>query len=250
MLRLAAVPKRGNQRDGAAVACVGLEPAGPPQGRIPERAARGQSSEAGSGSQMACERALHHLQHQRDPLGLRGQQHAQRDRQGQHPLPHGYVRDDVVHQVRRGLRHAPRSETGDGDEALAQLLGHAPDIAFLDIRYPGTSGIEIARRFSGKVHVVFVTAHQDFAIEAFERGAVDYEAERQSAMPARDVQAVPLVVANARHIPRYVCALRLDYDHLDAPARSRRIASQPLCAQSWPHSSEQRTGSDKWILCG
>jgi DNA-binding LytR/AlgR family response regulator len=65
-------------------------------------------------------------------------------------------------------------ETGDGDEALAQLLGSAPDIAFLDIRVPGTSGIEIARRFSGKVHVVFVTAHQDFAIEAFERGAVDY----------------------------------------------------------------------------
>jgi DNA-binding LytR/AlgR family response regulator len=65
-------------------------------------------------------------------------------------------------------------ETGDGDEALAQLLDAPPDIAFLDIRVPGTSGIEIARRFSGKVHVVFVTAHQDFAIEAFERGAVDY----------------------------------------------------------------------------
>ncbi len=65
-------------------------------------------------------------------------------------------------------------ETGDGDEALAQLLDAPPEIAFLDIRVPGTSGIEIARRFSGKVHVVFVTAHQDFAIEAFERGAVDY----------------------------------------------------------------------------
>jgi DNA-binding LytR/AlgR family response regulator len=65
-------------------------------------------------------------------------------------------------------------ETGDGDEALAYLLGTPPDIAFLDIRVPGTSGIEVARRFSGKVHVVFVTAHQDFAIEAFERGAIDY----------------------------------------------------------------------------
>jgi len=65
-------------------------------------------------------------------------------------------------------------ETGDGDEALARLLASPPDIAFLDIRVPGTSGLDIARRFSSKVHVVFVTAHQDFAIEAFERGAVDY----------------------------------------------------------------------------
>jgi DNA-binding LytR/AlgR family response regulator len=65
-------------------------------------------------------------------------------------------------------------ETGDGDEALARLLASPPDIAFLDIRVPGTSGLDIARRFSAKLHVVFVTAHQDFAIEAFERGAVDY----------------------------------------------------------------------------
>jgi DNA-binding LytR/AlgR family response regulator len=65
-------------------------------------------------------------------------------------------------------------ETGDGDEALARLLASPPEIAFLDIRVPGTSGLDIARRFSSKLHVVFVTAHQDFAIEAFERGAVDY----------------------------------------------------------------------------
>jgi DNA-binding LytR/AlgR family response regulator len=65
-------------------------------------------------------------------------------------------------------------ETGDGDEALARLLSAPPEIAFLDIRVPGTSGLDIARRFSSKLHVVFVTAHQDFAIEAFERGAVDY----------------------------------------------------------------------------
>ncbi len=65
-------------------------------------------------------------------------------------------------------------ETGDGDEALARLLSSPPDIAFLDIRVPGTSGLDLARRFSSRLHVVFVTAHQDFAIEAFERGAVDY----------------------------------------------------------------------------
>lgn len=65
-------------------------------------------------------------------------------------------------------------ETGDGDEALARLMSAPTDIAFLDIRVPGTTGLDIARRFSARLHVVFVTAHQDFAIEAFERGAVDY----------------------------------------------------------------------------
>jgi DNA-binding LytR/AlgR family response regulator len=65
-------------------------------------------------------------------------------------------------------------DTGDGDEALAFLLKRVPDAAFLDIRVPGTSGVDLARKYSGRMHIVFVTAHQDFAIEAFERGAVDY----------------------------------------------------------------------------
>ncbi len=65
-------------------------------------------------------------------------------------------------------------ETGDGDEAMARLLDDRPDIAFLDIQVPGCTGIDIARQFSGRLHIVFVTAHDEHAIEAFERGAVDY----------------------------------------------------------------------------
>jgi DNA-binding LytR/AlgR family response regulator len=65
-------------------------------------------------------------------------------------------------------------ETGDGDAALAHLLGQRPDVAFLDIQVPGIGGLDIARQFSGRLHVVFVTAHSEHAVEAFERGAVDY----------------------------------------------------------------------------
>lgn len=64
--------------------------------------------------------------------------------------------------------------TGDGDAALAWMLRERPDVAFLDIQVPGTSGLDIARQFSGRVHIVFVTAHTEHAVEAFERGAVDY----------------------------------------------------------------------------
>ena len=63
--------------------------------------------------------ALHHLQHRRDQFRLRGQQHAQRDRQRQHPLPHRHVRDDVVDPVRSGLRHAPGAARGAESPALA-----------------------------------------------------------------------------------------------------------------------------------
>ena len=49
-----------------------------------------------------------------------------------------------------------------------------PDIVFLDISMPEMDGIEAARALAGQVHVVFVTAHDEYAISAFEQGAVDY----------------------------------------------------------------------------
>jgi DNA-binding LytR/AlgR family response regulator len=62
----------------------------------------------------------------------------------------------------------------NGPEALALIDAESPDVAFLDIRMPGLTGIEVARAAGRGVHVVFVTAHDNYAIEAFERDAVDY----------------------------------------------------------------------------
>jgi DNA-binding LytR/AlgR family response regulator len=62
----------------------------------------------------------------------------------------------------------------DGIDALAQIGLHRPDIAFLDIQMPGITGLEVARRMGSACHVVFVTAYDRFAVEAFESGAVDY----------------------------------------------------------------------------
>jgi DNA-binding LytR/AlgR family response regulator len=62
----------------------------------------------------------------------------------------------------------------NGDEALLLARTHQPDIAFLDIRMPGTSGLEVARTLAGTLHVVFVTAYDEYAVAAFEEGAVDY----------------------------------------------------------------------------
>ena len=62
----------------------------------------------------------------------------------------------------------------DGIQTLRALEKHQPDILFLDIQMPGLSGIEVAQQVNGRCHVVFVTAFDDHAIQAFEQGAVDY----------------------------------------------------------------------------
>ena len=62
----------------------------------------------------------------------------------------------------------------DGAAAIRELDRRRPDILFLDIQMPEASGLDVARRASGRCHVVFVTAYDQFAVAAFEQGAVDY----------------------------------------------------------------------------
>ena len=62
----------------------------------------------------------------------------------------------------------------DGVAALRELERRKPDVLFLDIQMPEASGLDVARRASGRCHVVFVTAYDQFAVAAFEQGAVDY----------------------------------------------------------------------------
>jgi DNA-binding LytR/AlgR family response regulator len=62
----------------------------------------------------------------------------------------------------------------NGLEALALIEREAPQIAFLDIRMPGLTGLEVAARAGDGTHLVFVTAYSEHAVAAFEREAVDY----------------------------------------------------------------------------
>src|SRR5690606_13013407 len=69
------------------------------------------------------------------------------------------------------------AECEDGAGALEAIATHQPDVAFLDIRMPGLTGIQVAAAMaqsSPRTQVVFVTAYDQYAIEAFEKGAVDY----------------------------------------------------------------------------
>jgi len=92
------------------------------------------------------------------------------------------IADDEAHlaeHLRARLHHAwPDLEVlplaGNGVEALRIINEEEPEVAFLDIRMPGLTGIELARRIDTRTHVVFVTAFDQYAVEAFDREVVDY----------------------------------------------------------------------------
>ena len=66
------------------------------------------------------------------------------------------------------------ASVGDGAAALEALEDRAPDFMFLDIQMPEMTGVEVAKHVGTRAHVVFVTAYDQYAIQAFETGAVDY----------------------------------------------------------------------------
>jgi DNA-binding LytR/AlgR family response regulator len=93
------------------------------------------------------------------------------------------------------------AEAANGVEAVELGEKFRPDIAFLDIRMPGMSGIEAARRLYERSHIVFATAYDQYALDAFEQGALDYllkpvSAERLATTCAR-LQARLRARANA-----------------------------------------------------
>ena len=65
-------------------------------------------------------------------------------------------------------------DVSDGPSALVQIETQRPDIAFLDIRMPGLTGLQVARAVTVPTRIVFVTAYEAHAVDAFEANAVDY----------------------------------------------------------------------------
>lgn len=82
------------------------------------------------------------------------------------------------------------AQARNGREAVEQYTLRKPDICFLDVHMPGISGVEAARQIGRRAHLVFVTAFDDYAVQAFAQGALDYlvkpvEAERLADTVAR-----------------------------------------------------------------
>lgn len=125
-----------------------------------------------------------------------------------------------------------RGVAGNGIEARDLLETERPQVAFLDIRMPGMSGLDVARTLDG-IDVVFVTAYDEYAVQAFERAAVDYVLkpvtdERLAATVERLKDRLLLRQrAEARPVsPQLLEALAALREHLGegSPARRERLA--------------------------
>lgn len=98
------------------------------------------------------------------------------------------------------------AQARNGREAIRLFETWTPDVCFLDVRMPGISGVDVAQHVGRRAHLVFVTAYDRYAVEAFAQGALDYlvkpvELERlaatvmrlqerlQAAQPAPDSEA-------------------------------------------------------------
>lgn len=66
------------------------------------------------------------------------------------------------------------AQARNGREAIEQFDALAPDVCFLDVQMPGVSGIEVAQHIGRRAHLVFVTAHDHYAVQAFAEGVIDY----------------------------------------------------------------------------
>ena len=62
----------------------------------------------------------------------------------------------------------------DGHEALRRVEQFSPEVCFLDVQMPGLSGLEVAQLIGRRAHIVFITAHERYAVQAFDEGAVGY----------------------------------------------------------------------------
>jgi len=90
----------------------------------------------------------------------------------------------------------------NGLDALRAIEDEEPDVAFLDIRMPGLTGIELAKRIDTKTHVVFVTAFDQYAVEAFDREVVDYILKPVTDVRlARSVERLQRKIASAEKPP-------------------------------------------------
>ncbi|MBK7531770.1 LytTR family DNA-binding domain-containing protein [Piscinibacter sp.] len=126
------------------------------------------------------------------------------------------------------------AQARNGREAVELFDQHQPQVVFLDVHMPGLNGIEAARSLARRAQLVFVTAFEQYAVQAFEQGAIDYlvkpvEEERLADTVQRLRQQL------ARPVPGAPAALEAVLDGLSAELKRR--AGAPAGHLQWIKAS-------------
>lgn len=141
------------------------------------------------------------------------------------------VLDELVFLLGRDERIATVRAANSGAEALRLLDAGDIDVVFLDVAMPGLSGLDIARilgRFKSPPKVVFVTAHDDHAVDAFEPNAVDYLLKPIREDRLRETVRRAIEVSGSSASTQSVATAIL---YASRPRRSRRIG--PRATRVW-----------------
>ena len=123
------------------------------------------------------------------------------------------------------------AQVHDGHATVAAAEQHRPQVVFLDVQMPGLDGLEVARLLAGSAHVVFITAFDHYAVQAFDEGAVDYLLKPLD--PARLVRATQRLKERLGQVPA-------DLGKLVDRARQLAPAAEPLRWISVLHGREIR----------
>ncbi|MGY0556931.1 MULTISPECIES: LytR/AlgR family response regulator transcription factor [unclassified Lysobacter] len=125
------------------------------------------------------------------------------------------LRDALAHQLGQAWPELEViAQARNGREAIGHFEARRPDVCFLDVQMPGLSGVEAAHHIGRRAHVVFVTAHDEYAVQAFAAGVLDYL--------VKPVQSARLVETVARLKERLQAA---------QPALNTEVLLQQLAAQ-------------------
>ncbi|MBP7338280.1 LytTR family DNA-binding domain-containing protein [Niveispirillum sp.] len=142
------------------------------------------------------------------------------------------LRDTLIRQLSAAWPDlAVVAEARNGRQAVDLFERHRPAICFLDVQMPGMTGVEAARLIGRRAHLVFVTAFDQYAVEAFTQGALDYLVKPVAAERLADT------------VERLQTRLRLDQPSLVADDLLARLAAQLRPAPAAPRLSWLRAST-------
>jgi DNA-binding LytR/AlgR family response regulator len=167
------------------------------------------------------------------------------------PIPTALIADDEPLLREHLASHLARlwpelrvvAQARNGREAVELFENQTPDIVFLDVHMPGMNGIEAARLIGRRAQLVFVTAFEQYAVQAFEQGAIDYLVK-----PFDEARLVDTIARLRQRLPRPAAEPDVDAA-LDAALHALAVRlGQRAVGKPWLHWIKASVGQSVKLI--